>query len=303
MYCSTCGSQVAAGRTSCQTCGAAVARAPHVPYGVGAPQSPHTSGFATVRATQPGAFGETLSMCPRCGYRGDSIGYFSRGGHVAALVGLTVITGGAFGVGGIAYYLLRRDHRICPRCAQGWGKHGVQSVALMSPNGARMAPHEPAPPVEVRSSSRSGWSIFLFVLAAFFMFGAVAGGEAGMALFAAMLAGGGVLVQRKNRAEREKRREAIIQGLQLPVLKLAAQKGGRLTVTQVATEMGWPLPRAEKVLNSLDDGFRVMSDITDDGVIVYDFLELRAAAELKAPPLRPGLQQPPSGPQGNALSA
>jgi hypothetical protein len=48
-------------------------------------------------------------------------------------------------------------------------------------------------------------------------------------------------------------------------------------VTDVATEMGWPMVRAEKVLNSLDDGLRVMSDITDDGVIVYDFLEIRTS--------------------------
>jgi hypothetical protein len=32
--------------------------------------------------------------------------------------------------------------------------------------------------------------------------------------------------------------------------------------------------RAEKVLNSLDDGWRVNSTVTDDGVIVYEFREL-----------------------------
>ena len=35
------------------------------------------------------------------------------------------------------------------------------------------------------------------------------------------------------------------------------------------------LRRAEKVLQSLDDGLRVNSEVTDEGVIVYDFLELK----------------------------
>jgi len=94
-------------------------------------------------------------------------------------------------------------------------------------------------------------------------------------LFGALFGGGAGMMLKGVKSDREKRRDAIIQSLQLPVLQLAARKAGRLTVTEVATEMGWPMARAEKVLNSLDDGMRVMSDITDEGVIVYDFLEIR----------------------------
>ena len=41
-----------------------------------------------------------------------------------------------------------------------------------------------------------------------------------------------------------------------------------------ATRLGWTLPRAEKVLDSLEDGYRVCSEVTDDGLIVYEFREL-----------------------------
>jgi hypothetical protein len=42
--------------------------------------------------------------------------------------------------------------------------------------------------------------------------------------------------------------------------------------------------RAEKVLQSLDDGMRVNSEVTDEGVIVYDFLELiRTTGRLSKP--------------------
>jgi hypothetical protein len=305
MYCSTCGSQVVAGRTTCQNCGAAVVRVPQYNQPQ-QPLGPH--GYATVRAVQqpqPAYMGEQMAICPRCAYRGQSISYFSRGGHVAALVGLTVLTAGAMGVGGIAYYLMRRDHRVCPRCGEGWGKLGVRSVA-MSPMGANVRlPMQAQDNVSLEpGSARGGWAKVLFVIAAFFTIIALAATEFVPLLFAGMALGGGLLLQRGAREERERKREALIQQLQLPVLQLASKHGGRLTVTQVATEMGWPMTRAEKVLNSLDDGFRVMSDITDDGVIVYDFPELRSAAELRASPQAPSL--PPRaqpGPQGNTLPA
>jgi hypothetical protein len=85
---------------------------------------------------------------------------------------------------------------------------------------------------------------------------------------------GGVLLRRSADQDRERRRAALLRSLQAPVLKLAAQRGGQLTVSQVAAELGWTLQRSEKVLRSMDDGLRVDSQVTDEGVIVYHFLEL-----------------------------
>ena len=40
------------------------------------------------------------------------------------------------------------------------------------------------------------------------------------------------------------------------------------------------LEAAEKILIGMDDGFRVRSDVTDDGVIVYEFPEIRHRPKL-----------------------
>lgn len=265
MYCSTCGSRVSEGRAACQVCGAAVARMQAAPP------------YAPVYVPQPSYAAMGVQVCPRCGYRGVSTSYFSRGGHVVALAAATLM----FAPAAIVYLLLRHNHRVCPNCGLGWGPNGVAALTLL-PNGSPVPSlNQPALPA-VGGTAKRGWAILLFILGGIL----AAGGIAGMAfapivmgIFA--LAGGGLLMRGEKR-ESERRREAIIQSLQLPVMQLAARKGGRLTVTDVATEMQWPMARAEKVLNSLDDGMRVMSDITNEGVIVYDFLEIRTAG------LRPG---------------
>jgi hypothetical protein len=85
---------------------------------------------------------------------------------------------------------------------------------------------------------------------------------------------GAVVLHRDANRAREARREALVAHLQTAVIGLAGEVGGRLTVTEVAASLGWTLDRAQKVLNSLDDGWRVDSKVTDDGVIVYEFREI-----------------------------
>lgn len=271
MYCSTCGSRVAEGRASCQSCGAVVARAG------GMAALPAYSPLPAAPAASP--YAEAVSVCPRCGYRGASASYFSRGAPVAWLVGLTIITAGALGVGGVVYYLLRRNHRCCPRCGYGWGENGSRALMLSSGQGTAVqagASGGDDDGLALGGSGRSGLSVALFIFAAVLLVAGIADFAMPAIIMGLMAGGGGYLLQRGAKEDRERRRDAVLQSLQLPVLKLAGKKGGRLTVTDVATEMGWPMARAEKVLNSLEDGLRVMSDITDDGVIVYDFLEIRA---------------------------
>ena len=263
MYCSTCGSRVAEGRATCQVCGAAAPRMAMQP--AAAPMG--------AQMTQPG-YGEPLHMCPRCGYRGMSAGYFSRGGHVAALVGITMMTMPIMGAGGLGYYLLRHNHKVCPRCGMHWGPHGMRAMMLAPGGGAPVGVSDPFP---VDAPRRRGWAVALMILGAIWMVIGLSEGAFPLILMALMAGGGATALIKGEKKESERRREAIIQSLQLPVLQLAGRKGGRLTVTDVATEMGWPMARAEKVLNSLDDGLRVMSDITDEGVIVYNYVEISTA--------------------------
>jgi hypothetical protein len=262
MYCSTCGSLVPAGRRACDTCGAVV-RQSALPAGNGSTALAEGRGWSVV---------SRVHLCPRCGYNGEGIGYFSRGSRLAALVGVTVLTMGAMGAGGLVYYLVRRDHLVCPRCGYRWGKNGERAAVRRGTATAIDGPGAPA----LRESPKRAWAVLLFVFAVLMMLGGLLGGEIGVVAASLLAAGGGaVLMQAANR-DRDRRREALIASLQLPVLKLAAQQGGRLTVTEVSAHLGWPLRRAEKILQSLDDGVRVDSEVTDEGVIVYEFRELTA---------------------------
>ena len=251
MYCSTCGARLVEGRSRCDTCGASVPR----------------ETIPVERGWNPPML---VATCPRCGYRGEGVSYFSRGGHVAGAVGLTLVTAGMMGFGGLLYYLLRREHVICPRCGRGWGKGGeVALLPGMQPAGTSAMPALPS-----NGSGKQTIAVLLFLFAALMVVIGFAAGEIVPAVIGSVAASAGIAMHRSASIARSRRREALISALQLPVLKLAGRKRGHLTVTEVATELGWTMKRAEKVLQSLDDGLRVTSDVTDEGVIVYQFPEL-----------------------------
>jgi hypothetical protein len=197
--------------------------------------------------------------------------YFSRGLHAAALVGLAVFTTWMLAAPAFLYYFLRRDHLVCARCGRGWGVHGEGAVPADREESGSIAVPVPSAARE-RRRSVVGW--LLLILAALTLVVGVTEGELGAVIFAAVAAAGGGLSLRAASEARVARRAALLARLQLPVLRLAAESGGRLTVTRTASELGWTLPRAEKVLHSLDDGLRVSSEVTPEGVIVYEFREL-----------------------------
>jgi len=88
----------------------------------------------------------------------------------------------------------------------------------------------------------------------------------------------------------QNRRKAILKGMERRVLMLAQQKGGALTVTEVAAELDLSLQAAEKVLMEMDDGFRIRSEVTEDGLLLYEFPELKYRVE--ADRAKPRLQAP-----------
>ncbi|HEX2191390.1 MAG TPA: hypothetical protein VHG51_20935 [Longimicrobiaceae bacterium] len=279
MYCSTCGAHVPAGHSHCTACGAWVATAGgpaahHAPAPMGRPAPGHLPVAATSHT------------CHRCGYTGEGVSYFSKGSHIAGLVMLGLVSAGIMGVFALVYYLSFRDHVICPRCGKDWGSHRDLALVPGQAGGGALpagAPGQPALPVG-RGGAAHGFSLALFALAAILVIVGVAAFEFAPIIFGAAAGGGGFLLQNAARREREARRAALIASLQMPVLKLAAERRGRLTVTETAAALGWPLPRAEKVLDSLDDGLRVNSEVTDEGVIVYEFRELSHGRGRPLPP-------------------
>ncbi|HEX2076547.1 MAG TPA: hypothetical protein VHG08_02525 [Longimicrobium sp.] len=244
------------------------------------------SGYG-VPATAASARGPLViaAACPRCGFQGESVTHFSQSGSIVTLLLLTLFTLPFMGVGGLVYYLMRYDYRACPRCGESWGRRAERALAL-GPGGTSVPVHPAVVAAEGEEvESAGGWMFGAYVMFAFaFVLTMVAFGEGefGAFLLGLLSAGGGVaMVKGANRA-REQRRQALLVGLQQPVLRLAEERGGRLTVTEVASSLGWPMPRAEKVLNSMEDGLRIASEVTDDGVIVYEFRELVHAPRLNA---------------------
>jgi hypothetical protein len=274
MYCSTCGAHVPAGRSHCTTCGSWTASPAQSAGGGPAPLA------RTAHAPLPNIPPAAAHTCHRCGYNGEGVTYFSKGSHIAGLIVLGLVSAGFMGVFALIYYLSFRDHQICPRCGKDWGS---QKDLLLAPGrgaGGALQPAVAAP----RSSSANGWSIALLVVAALLLVAGIGSLELAPVLLGATAGAGGLALQNVARKEREARRAALLANLQLPVLKLASQRQGRLTVTETAAALGWPLPRAEKVLNSLEDGLRVNSEVTDEGVIVYEFRELAGPRRGELPP-------------------
>lgn len=123
---------------------------------------------------------------------------------------------------------------------------------------------------------RKSFAYFLFFLT-FLLTMPMVTGEEGWPIALFMGAGaalwGGLLMRGLRREARKEQRTIEIER-QLAVLRLADSGDGSLTATEVATRLGWPVETALATLRSLDDGVRVTSTVTDDGILLFEFLEL-----------------------------
>ncbi len=266
MRCSTCGENLLAGEDRCPTCGAVAERRRPVPV----PQS-------------------NVRRCPRCGYRGDGVPYFRKTGHLSLLVGLSVFT---YGIGGLVYYARCRKRQVCPNCGLGW----EHARAEGDPEGWQVGPGAPNPVTATRHPAVSlrdeplpgsgiGRRVFgagLGVMGTLVITAGIAGGVAVPIVFGAFLgmAGSGMFLW--GWRSLQERRQAVLQTLSRKVLQLATQRGGVLTVTDVAAELDLSLEAAEKLMIGMDDGFRVRSDISEEGVIYYEFPEVVHQRKLRS---------------------
>jgi hypothetical protein len=222
-----------------------------------------------------------LHRCPRCSYTGQGITYFSKPGHVALLVGVSLFT---YGMGGLVYWLARRKHRVCPRCGLGWqySSHTLGSgepapQRLSGSSGAQR--EEPLPSGGVK---RQALGTLLVLLATVIVVVGIVEFEVA-AVFAGSLVGAtGTGALFWGWKARQERRQAVLAGLQRKVLRLATHRGGTLTVTEVAADLNLSIPAAEKVLIGMDDGFRVRSEITPEGILLYEFPEVKHRPRLES---------------------
>ena len=264
--CSTCGATLERPARRCTTCG--------------------TENSAGVPMTW-------MKQCSRCGHQGYGDHYFSKMQNVALLVLVSILTSG---IGGLAYWLARHSSRVCPRCGRNW-RHasyravlnpdaGTGSTEALTPHPGSRAPERFMPP---EGDSTGGWlriggGAFLGLMG--FVWITVAAQMMGMGLgfmplflFGAGVtaAGGGVRLIWSGLKKLRGRREADTDQLRGGVLRLASEREGQLTASEVAAYMGLPLPAAKKLLDGmeLENSLYVNSEVTDEGVIVYEFPELR----------------------------
>ncbi|TVP49837.1 MAG: hypothetical protein EA350_01480 [Gemmatimonadales bacterium] len=273
---------------------AAAASAPSPPQGrPGAPGEPPASPVHwTARSPLQ------LRSCPSCGFRGEGIPYFRRAGNLALLAAATLFT---YGIGGLAYWFFRRSHRVCPSCGLGWDRSrplgegaamdGLLGTSNDGRNGAlgHLRPSG-GPPSAAEAAAGSGFAMsglpsgggfrrFMGVAVALVGLLILALGIGTLEVVPAIVGGviglSGAATFGWGWRALQTRRQALLQRMQREVLRIARVRGGTLTATQVAADMDLTLPAAERILLSLDDGFRITSDITDEGILYFDFRELR----------------------------
>ncbi len=262
MRCSTCGEDLRERETACPTCGAAVSLAP-----VMAP------------------VGFEVRSCPRCGHVGTGVKHFQRPSHVGVLLGLSVFTWFTFGLGGLAYYIARRKRMICAQCGLGWQHARIPAPGFASPpavadaaradlagRGIGIGAEEDLPGSGI---GRRVLGVGLVLFAALMVSIGVVEFEPGLIVFGGSAGALGTASIWWGLQVRETRRRAIVARLQQRVLLLATERDGTLTVTELATALNLSLSAAEDVLDSMDDGLRVRSEVTNEGIIVYEFPELR----------------------------
>lgn len=215
---------------------------------------------------------------------GSGIEYFKRPGHMGLLIGVSLFT---YGLGGLAYWLARRKHRICPQCGLGWenaavlGPGAASAPALAGPVGAgpQFGADEALPR---RGIGRRVLGVAMVLAAALMISVGFVNFELTVVAVGSVIGAGGTAAIWWGLKARQDRRMALMTRLQRRVLLLATEKGGTLTVTEVAASLNLSLAGAESVLESMDDGLRVRSDVTNQGIIVYEFPEVRHHPRLES---------------------
>lgn len=220
-----------------------------------------------------------VRRCPRCGYQGEGIKYFRRLQRLVLLVGLALFT---YGLGGVIYWLARRKHRVCPNCGLGW-EHASRRLPPGPQSEEGRVPAGPPDESDLPSNGikRRVLGVLGILVAALLISVGIVETELAAVATGGVFGLGGATTFWWGWRALQGRRDALMSSLQRRVLLLASRKGGTLTVTEVAADLDLSLEAAEKVLISMDDGFRVRSEITREGLLLYEFPEIQHRARLE----------------------
>jgi hypothetical protein len=98
----------------------------------------------------------------------------------------------------------------------------------------------------------------------------------GVIFLGAMLLRG---LKRRSRRGELAESEPDMQSMHSKIMRLALDKGGTLTVTDVVMETGLSIKEAEETLSNMVDGLRIKMEVRDSGIIVYEFPEIMRRTE------------------------
>lgn len=93
-------------------------------------------------------------------------------------------------------------------------------------------------------------------------------------------AAGGLYLIRSYYRERKRiesnRKDIRNETLEAEILKLAGKKDGKLTVVEVMSDLGLSRDTAEELLNAMASNSLAEIELTESGVIVYSFYEVKS---------------------------
>lgn len=190
---------------------------------------------------------------------------------MALLVGVSVFT---YGLGGLGYWLWKRNQVICPSCGLAWHRFAQALPPPRDGNSQALIASEGGDPLPRGGLFRRVVGVGLILMATIMIVAGIAEGEAALIAVGSGFGATGTGGFWWGLKALNERRKALMQRMQQKVLRLATHRGGTLTVTEVAADLNLSLPAAEKILAAMDDGFRVRCEISKEGVLFYEFPEV-----------------------------
>lgn len=82
-------------------------------------------------------------------------------------------------------------------------------------------------------------------------------------------------VHEESRGGRGGARESSRGSIETNIYRLAAKHDGKITVSDVVTQLGIEPKKAENMLETMSDGMRVRMEVGENGNVYYSFPELR----------------------------
>ena len=167
---------------------------------------------------------------------------------------------------------------------RGLAKHSAPAERISTSHPARSIARPPQPWEHV---NKLIGAVLLALLALFMLFGLLGTDRAltsppvvGAFLITVVLpAAGAVLLARGHFAEKSRltgrKAELRRNTIDAEILRLAGQHAGRLTAVEVATALSMTPEAAAEALSSLGVRGQADVEVTDDGVLVYSFYDVR----------------------------